>query len=309
MIKKIPARKITISADQAGQRIDNYLQTLLKGVPKTRVYKMLRKGEVRVNGGRKKPLYKLQAEDIVRVPPVTVAPESEGPSANLEAVKSLESHIIYESKRVLVLNKPAGIAVHGGSGLSFGVIEALRSLRPQAPYLELVHRLDRETSGCLLIAKKRSTLRYLHEQLRAHQIDKRYLALVEGHWPQKLRTVSYPLAKSHLKSGERISIVSSDGKESKTKFSQINEYAKTSLIEASPITGRTHQIRVHCAESGYPICGDKRYNTDPQTDIASRLFLHAHQLSFKEHQDEPALTIDAPVDKLWQSTILELEND
>ena len=269
---------------------------------------MIRKGEVRVNGGRIKSMYKLKGGDQLRVPPVTIEAESDKPSINLSKVQSLEEQIIYESNRVLLLNKPSGIAVHGGSGLSFGVIEALRSLRPDAHYLELVHRLDKETSGCLLIAKKRSALRFLHEQLRGHSMEKKYLALVEGQWPADLRQVDLPLGKAHLKSGERISKVSNDGKPSKTRYELKQSFSQCSLVEAMPVTGRTHQIRVHCAESGHPICGDDRYNPNNQAGLDKRLYLHAHQLTFQEQPDGPVLTLGAPLDDIWNETLNSLES-
>ncbi len=233
------------SADLAGQRVDNFLRTQLKGVPKSMIYRILRKGEVRVNKGRVKPEYKLQADDVVRVPPVRVTEASDTPNPKLEKVADLTNHILYEDDRVMVINKPSGIAVHGGSGLSFGLIEGLRALRPDASFMELVHRLDRDTSGCILIAKKRSALRHMHEQLRNGQMDKRYQALVSGSWPENRFKVKAPLRKNVLQSGERLVSVSDDGKPSETRYRILESFAQATLVEASPITGRTHQIRVH----------------------------------------------------------------
>lgn len=296
-------QKIQLEDDQAGQRIDNFLLTYLKGVPKTRIYKMLRKGEVRVNGGRVKPPHRLEGGDIVRIPPVHQKKREEGPSASLNDVKRLEQQIVYESDRLIVLNKPSGIAVHGGSGLSFGVIEAMRSLRPEAKYLELVHRLDRDTSGCLLIAKRRSTLRYLHRQLREKQINKVYHAIVAGHWPKTLRQVNSPLDKAILKSGERISVVSEDGKPSLTYFKLLQSFDQCSLVEARPVTGRTHQIRVHSAISGHPICGDTRYDTENVSPFSERLYLHAQSIQFTEAEDQEPITVSADPDSVWSDRV------
>lgn len=281
-----PSEIITIKKDQAGQRIDNFLFTYLKGIPKTRIYKMLRKGEVRVNKGRIKPVYRLKPDDMVRLPPVKLEMNKPKVSANLNQVKVLEERIIYESNRLLIINKPSGIAVHGGSGDSYGVIEALRSLRPDAQYLELVHRLDKLTSGCLMIAKKRSTLRYLHEQLREHRIQKTYQAWVWGHWPEQLTEIDEPILTRRFANGDRKSVVDPDGKSSKTLFKCLKRTKKLSLIEAKPKTGRMHQIRVHCAWAGHPICGDSKYLKDESlVRKHKRLYLHAQRLKFKERPD------------------------
>lgn len=251
---------IAISADEAGQRIDNFLRTQLKGVPKSMIYRILRKGEVRVNKKRIKPEYKLEAGDEVRIPPVRVAErEEENVSPKLTKVAALEGAIVYEDDHILVMNKPSGTAVHGGSGLSFGVIEGLRALRPEARFLELVHRLDRDTSGILLVAKKRSALRSLHEQLREKGMQKDYLALVRGQWPSHVKAVRAPLMKNILQSGERIVKVNSEGKPSETLFKVEERYAIATLVKASPVTGRTHQIRVHTLHAGHPIAFDDRY--------------------------------------------------
>ncbi len=222
MKTETPSVKIVaIAADEAGQRIDNFLRTQLKGVPKSMIYRILRKGEVRVNKKRIKPEYKLESGDEVRIPPVRVAErEEEAVSPHLQKVAALADVILYEDDHILVLNKPSGTAVHGGSGLSFGVIEGLRALHPEARFLELVHRLDRDTSGVLLVAKKRSALRSLHEQLREKGMQKDYLALVRGQWQSHVKTVQAPLLKNILQSGERIVRVSQEGKPSETRASR-----------------------------------------------------------------------------------------
>ena len=272
---------VAITAEHAGQRIDNFLRTFLKGVPKSMIYRILRKGEVRVNKKRIKPEYKLLDGDEIRVPPVRVS-EKEVPevSPKLDKVAELERAVIYEDDAILVLNKPSGTAVHGGSGLSFGVIEGLRALRPEARFLELVHRLDRDTSGVLLVAKKRSALRSLHEQLREKGMQKDYLALVKGQWPSHVKSVKAPLLKNILQSGERVVRVSSEGKPSETRFKVEERYQFASLVKASPITGRTHQIRVHTLHAGHCIAGDSKYGDEEFSceirDLGGkRLFLHA----------------------------------
>jgi 23S rRNA pseudouridine955/2504/2580 synthase len=281
---------IDIDPDLEGQRVDNFLRTLLKGVPKSLIYRILRKGEVRVNKKRVKPEYKL------------------------DKVASLESHILYEDEWLMVLNKPSGMAVHGGSGLSFGVIEALRALRPAQKYLELVHRLDRDTSGCLLIAKKRSALRSLHEQLRDKKFDKRYQALVCGEWPANRFKVKAPLLKNTLKSGERMVLVQEEGKPSETRFRILEQFKDATLVEASPITGRTHQIRVHCLHAGHPIaCDDKYGDADfslrMQKLTLKRLFLHARSLAFIHPATEERVSFNAPLDKQLSYALKRLNDE
>lgn len=302
----------TISEDEAGQRLDNFLLAKLKGVPKSLIYRIVRKGEVRVNKGRAKPEYKLQAEDMVRVPPVRVAEKNEPPvSTKLNKVAELEAQILYEDEVMLVLNKPSGIAVHGGSGLSFGVIEALRALRPDARFLELVHRIDRDTSGILLVAKKRSALRSLHEQLREKIVQKTYLALVRGQWQAHCKVIKAPLNKNELASGERIVRVSEEGKPSETRFSIEERYAQATLIKASPITGRTHQIRVHTQHAGHPIAlddkyGDKEFDQKMQQCGLNRLFLHAYEIRFEHPKTGEQMHITAPLDKTLKAVLATL---
>lgn len=303
---------LTISYDEAGQRIDNYLLNKLKGVPKSLIYRIVRKGEVRINKGRIKPEYKLQAGDILRIPPVRIS-EKEQPqiSNKLNKVNQLENQIIFEDDYLLAINKPSGIAVHGGSGLIFGVIEALRALRPEARFLELVHRLDRDTSGILLIAKKRSVLRHLHEQLRIKTIQKGYLALVRGQWQSHCKVVQAPLLKNELSGGERIVRVSEQGKPSETRFSIEERYIAATLIKASPITGRTHQIRVHTQYAGHPIALDDKYG-DAEFDLQmrelglDRLFLHASCLCFVHPKTGETLRLNAPLDGKMKNILQKL---
>ena len=303
---------ITVDPELEGQRIDNFLRTLLKGVPKSLIYRILRKGEIRVNKKRVKPEYKLLANDELRIPPIRVSEPSEVPSTKLDKVASLEQHILFEDEHLIVLNKPSGTAVHGGSGLSFGVIEALRALRPEQKFLELVHRLDRDTSGCLLIAKKRSALKSLHEQLRDKQVDKRYQALVAGQWPDNRFKVKAPLIKNILKSGERmVSVNEVEGKPSETRFRILNQYQQATLVEASPITGRTHQIRVHCLHAGHPIAcddkyGDNVFDTYMHNLGLNRLFLHAHSLSFIHPASNERVNFSAPLDNMLKNALAKL---
>lgn len=301
-------RLVEVAPEFAGQRIDNFLITYLKGVPKTLIYRILRKGEVRVNKGRIKPEYKLQAGDVVRVPPVRVPERDEPVPVAQGLLQRLEAAIVHEDKGLIVLNKPAGIAVHGGSGLSFGVIEAFRQLRPDAKELELVHRLDRDTSGLLMIAKKRSMLRHLHEQLRGDGVDKRYMALVRGSWPTAQKQVRAPLLKSNLRSGERMVEVNEEGKEALTLFKVLRRFGDfATMVEARPITGRTHQIRVHALHAGHCIAGDPKYgDEDFSREIrdlgGKRLFLHAYALTVPL-PDGGELKLEAPVDEMWAKTV------
>ena len=307
---------VEIGPDLAGQRVDNYLLGRLKGAPRSLIYRILRRGEVRVNKGRIRPDYRLRAGDMLRIPPVRLEPR-QTPARPADAVlRQLAAAILYEDERVLVLNKPSGLAVHGGSGLRYGVIEGLRALRPEARYLELVHRLDRETSGCLLIARRRSALRILHELLRENRIDKRYLALVRGRWQGGQRVVEAPLRKNVLRSGERIVRVDPTGKPSRSVFRPLAVAELASLVEVRLDTGRTHQIRVHAAHIGHPVAGDEKYG-DPEFNRRlremtglNRLFLHARSLRIPWPDREP-LEVIAPMDDTLTRTleILELDHD
>jgi 23S rRNA pseudouridine955/2504/2580 synthase len=280
-----PVRYLRISADRAGQRLDNFLLTHLKGVPRSWVYRVIRRGEVRVNKARAKPGQTLVVDDQVRIPPVrrnSSPPQSPGKAWQ----QTITRAILYEDKTLLVLNKPSGVAVHGGSGVNHGVIEILRSLHPSHADWELVHRLDRDTSGCLLIAKKRAVLRQLHALQQHQHIHKRYLALVAGHWPESCHQVTAPLRKNILHSGERLVKVSADGKFARTHFRIQRRVGPYTLVEARLETGRTHQIRVHTAHIGTPILGDDKYGDLRHNQLLrqqglKRLFLHAWQLRFR----------------------------
>lgn len=287
-------RKIRIDDDQAGQRIDNFLRSQLPGVPKSHVYRILRRGEVRVNGGRIRAEYRLRAGDEVRVPPVRV--RTGGPSPSPGAVRHIAERIIYEDKELLVVDKPSGSAVHGGSGISHGVIETLRAARPELRDLSLVHRLDKETSGCLVLAKRRSALRELHRKFRDGVVEKNYFALVAGDWQSGEQLIDEPLLVTHRKGGERHVVVRRDGKPAKTRIRLSRTFGIFSLLQCQPLSGRTHQIRVHLQSAGYPIAGDDRYG-DPDINATAakqglkRLFLHAQSISFPdEHGNERHFT-------------------
>lgn len=303
---KVSHMVITAEAG-AGQRIDNYLFNKLKGVPKSKIYNILRKGEVRVNRGRVKPTYKLQAEDIIRVPPINLnLTIEEAPITETQAASfNLDQAVLYEDKNLLIINKPAGLAVHGGSGLRFGLIEILRTTRPQDKHLELVHRLDRDTSGCIMIAKNALMLRGLHAMLRdGGKIKKDYHALVKGYVAGDFK-VSEPLKKFTLQSGERrVSVNAVVGQPSLTEFVLLERYNNLSLLLASPITGRTHQIRVHAAHRGLPIVGDDKYgvkefNQSMRKLELKRMYLHARQLVFTCPLTNAKIAVEAPYDDVW----------
>lgn len=295
------ARLLSVPDDVAGQRIDNFLLTALKGVPRSLVYRILRSGEVRVNKGRIKPDYRLQAGDVVRVPPLRQAEPAPAAKPAPGATRELANRVVYEDDALLVLNKPAGLAVHGGSGVAWGVIEALRTLRPEAPFLELVHRLDRDTSGLLMIAKKRSLLRELHGHLREGQMHKVYVALLMGRLKGATHRVSAPLKKDNLPNGERIVRVSSEGKEAITNFTVLERIGNTTLVEAHIETGRTHQIRVHAQYLGHPLVGDEKYGNDDfnrqmRAVGINRLFLHARDLKIRISGHTKPLALHCPLE-------------
>lgn len=289
-------RFVTVDDFSVGQRLDNYLIKLLKGVPKSRIYRIIRKGEVRVNKGRKKADYKLKAEDLIRIPPIRTSTEKEiKPSQSL--LKLLENAVLYEDKGMLIINKIHGMSVHGGSGISVGIIEALKSQYKEP--IELVHRLDRATSGCLILAKKRSVLKSLHSQLVNHQLEKRYTALVKDTWSKKKHTIDAPIYQN-----SRYSVIDSKGKDSLSHFHPIKNFElgdfNASLVEVSIETGRTHQIRVHAKFAGHPVAQDDKYgdgNFDQfmKKKGLNRLFLHAKTLTFTNPLTNEIQKVNAPL--------------
>ncbi len=291
---------VDITEANSDQRLDNFLITRLKGVPKSHIYRIVRKGEVRVNKGRVDVKYRLVEGDIVRIPPVRVAERTEESFITQNLKDALQQGILFEDEGFLVVNKPAGFAVHGGSGVSSGIIEGLRLIRPEAHFLELVHRLDKDTSGCLIIAKKRSALRKLHELFRDDHIHKTYLALLSGQWARKKQVVTAPLLKNVSKGGERMVVISPSGKAAETLFRRLKLFRHATLVEAAPKTGRTHQIRVHAASLGHPIVGDERYGLDEVNKVFKnkgykRMFLHAETLQFQHPVTGVLMSISAPL--------------
>ena len=294
------ARVVPVEANGEGQRVDNFVLRECPGVPKTRLYRAIRKGEIRVNKGRCRPDTRLKEGDEVRLPPLTVAERSSG-IAPKGWQDRLDDAVIHEDAQIIVLNKPSGLAVHGGSGLAHGMIETLRAMRPESRFLELVHRLDRETSGLIVVAKKPAALRELHALLRAKDgMEKSYQAFVYGRWPNYLSAVEAPLERVERKSGERVVRVAKGGKSSLTQFKLLRNVGDCSLVEARPITGRTHQIRVHAAHVNHPILGDAKYASpasEEQTRALrlKRLFLHASRLRFSLSGE--AFDLRAPLGK------------
>ncbi len=297
-LSKEIATRHEVGADAAGQRVDNYLTKWLKGVPKSHVYRILRSGEVRVNSGRVGPDYRLKEGDRLRIPPVRTASR---PRATQALPRTpLRAGTLYEDDALLVINKPAGVAAHGGSGVSHGVIEHLRLERPAAHFLELIHRLDRDTSGVLMLAKRRSALTALHRQLREGRVQKFYLALVKGRWRDDRRSVKLPLNKYVLASGERRVGVARDGMPAHTVFRLDRSWSGYSLLEAELKTGRTHQIRVHLAHLGFPIAGDDKYgdfalNKELARQGLKRMFLHACKTVISHPQSGATLVLEAPL--------------
>lgn len=280
---KSGVRWVRIDEEGAGQRLDNFLITQLKGVPRSVVYRIVRKGEVRINKKRCKPDSRLVAGDEVRIPPVVQKEKPAAPAPSARVRRLVEDSILFENDQLIIVNKPQGMAVHGGSGLSFGLIEALRAARPDARFLELVHRLDRDTSGLIMVAKKRSALRHLQDEIRGKRVTKLYHTVVAGHWPASRTEIDVPLERFELRSGERMVRVSDAGKVALTRFQVLDLFDGYSLVQAFPVTGRTHQIRVHCAYGGHPIAGDDKYMDDVslkafRSQGGQRLMLHAFAL-------------------------------
>jgi len=307
-------RLVTVDDSAEGQRVDNFLLKHLKGAPRTLIYRLLRKGEVRVNKGRVKPTYKLSIGDQVRIPPVRLAEPGEPVVVSDNQQASILKTIIYEDDLMIIVNKPSGWAVHGGSGVSLGVIEALRAARPELTQLELAHRLDRDTSGCLMLAKRRSALKSLQELQRRGAIKKRYLALLAGRWRKGQATVDMPLRKNTLAGGERVVRIDPEGKPSRTFYKVLDRYNEATLTEVTLDTGRTHQIRVHSAYLGTPILGDPKYG-DAEANRAfrelglRRLFLHAHSLAFTWPDTGERFDISAPLPDELQAVLDKLGRD
>ncbi|WP_029407243.1 RluA family pseudouridine synthase [Thiomicrorhabdus sp. Milos-T2] len=294
---------VDVGTEDAGQRLDNFLMRHLRKAPKTLIYRIIRKGEVRVNKGRAKANTRLESGDVVRIPPVRVPDKIEINESDipLSQQQRIENSIIYEDNDLIVVNKPSGVAVHGGGGIQWGLIEVVRVLRPLAKRLELVHRIDRDTSGCLLIAKKASVLKHLHAQIRADQFDKRYLAIVMGQWPKNLQKIDLPLRKDHLKDGGWHVNVAKDGKQAISYF-RVEEHLKgADLVSVKLKTGRTHQIRVHALANGCALMGDDKYgnrevNKKYRPLGMKRLALHAQFLGFTHPVTEEKMLFEAP---LW----------
>jgi len=304
-------RLLTAGEEDAGQRLDNFLFRTLKGVPKSHVYRLLRTGQVRVNKKRAKPDYRLEAGDELRLPPVRQEEKAAPGSPPHWQQEALSHAILYEDDLLLVVNKPAGMAVHGGSGVSFGVIETLRMLRPDTPGLELAHRLDRETSGCLVVAKRRSAVRALHAAFREGGVEKHYLALLVGAWHGGEESVDLPLEKNRLEGGERMVKISRSGKEALSLFQPLQHFADAVLAGIRIFTGRTHQIRVHAAHLKHPVAGDDKYgdreaNKRLKAAGLNRMFLHAHRLAFAHPESGLRLELTAPLDEGLQAVIVNL---
>lgn len=291
---------VTVTDAESGQRIDNFLCGRLKGVPKSHVYKIIRSGEVRINKGRAKASTRINEDDIVRIPPVRQKSASETAVIPDNALDRLRKSVLFEDEAIIVINKASGLAVHGGSGISLGLIEVARQVWPKESKLELVHRLDRETSGCLILARNRKALLSMQKQLQNHQITKEYTALAVGKWPSHIRTIDAPLKRNELKSGDRIVRVAEDGKSAETNFRIIQHYKLGSLLRIGLITGRTHQIRVHTQLTGHPLAGDDKYgNFDANKELRKlglkRLFLHSSYLKFRHPISNEWIEVEAPL--------------
>jgi 23S rRNA pseudouridine955/2504/2580 synthase len=307
-------RQFEVTAEEAGQRLDNFVHKHLGDIPRSRVYRVIRKGEVRVNGHRAGPDTRLQANDKIRIPPVRVRPPEEIGRPSLELQERMRKAIIYEDDRLLVLDKPSGIAVHGGSGISFGVIEALRALRPDE-HLELAHRLDRDTSGCLIVARSTAALRIVHALLREEDtsFEKRYLTLVKGPWDLGKKRIDAPLRTDTRVSGERTVRVDASGKPSLSEFRPVQFFGKrATLMEVNLLTGRTHQIRVHAVHAGHPVAGDEKYgdaefNESMAALGLNRMFLHAHSVSF-DWPEGGQFSVNTPLPPELSSVVGKIES-
>ena len=299
---------ISISDAQDGQRVDNFLCSIIKGVPKSHIYKIVRSGEVRVNKGRVKASTRIKTGDIVRIPPLHKKNNDSDRQVPDQAKDRLRKSVLFEDDALIVVNKASGMAVHGGSGISLGLIEVARQIWPKESKLELVHRLDRETSGCLILARTRSALLNMQKQLQGHQITKEYTALCIGKWPSHIRTVDAPLKRNQLKSGERIVNVSEQGKPAETHFRVVQRFNNYSLLRVGLISGRTHQIRVHTQLTGHPLAADIKYgNSQANAELKAlglnRLFLHSSLLKFKHPISKELIEIEAPLPEELQKLL------
>lgn len=304
-------RKLEVDENSVGQRLDNFLMSRLKGVPKTRIYRIIRKGEVRANGKRVKPDYKLLLADIIRIPPIRVStPEIRSPSPDLR--KLIKDSILYSDESLLVVNKPSGLSVHAGTGVNISLIDVMRDIYKDE-YIELVHRIDKGTSGCLLLARSSAALKQLQAGFKARRVIKSYHALVHGRWPQHLEEINVALQKSAEAGGERSVSVSEQGQQAITHFSLLKHYKQHSLILAKPKTGRTHQIRVHAQFAGFPLCGDEKYSSSEQRKQLSslglsRLCLHAYSIEFTHPVSRQAIKVVAPYDEKFELALKTLNS-
>lgn len=302
---------IEVGEDQDGQRLDNFLMSRLKGVPKSHLYQLIRKGEIRINKKRSKPSDRLAQHDMIRLAPIRVAQANEPVPISNNMRDLLKSCVLFENDYLLILNKPAGLAAHGGSAISAGLIELARQAWPDVKSLELVHRLDKDTSGCIVLSKKTQALKAMQQLFKTDGLQKIYLALVGGYWPAKLRLLDAPLCKYLLQSGERMVKVDRDGKAAETLVRVKQRLQHCTLLEVTLKTGRTHQIRVHTQHAGFPVLGDVKYgHTQANETMAKqgmkRMFLHAHSLSFIDPLNGATIEVTAPLDKPWLEALEKL---
>ncbi|QCI24414.1 23S rRNA pseudouridine(955/2504/2580) synthase RluC [Buchnera aphidicola (Muscaphis stroyani)] len=303
--KILPASIFSINEDAINQRLDNFILKKFKKLPKSMIYRIIRIGKIRINMQKVKPYYKLKKGDELKIPSIYVSDNKKNNIFCKNDTNNLSKSILYEDKHLLIINKPSGIAAHGGSGLKYGVIEYFRKMRPLDKYLELVHRIDRDTSGILMLAKKRTSLALLHKQIREKKIKKEYIALVHGSWPSHLKKISAPLLKIKSKNKKMKMLINQTGKFSETHFQVKKKYSLTTLLLINPKTGRTHQIRAHALYAGHPILFDKRYG-DNQLDIKiketkqnNRLLLHASRINFNHPKNGNKIYINAPLDSIF----------
>lgn len=309
---KTNVQYLSVSDEYEGQRIDNFLINKLKGMPKSRIYRILRKGEVRVNKKRISPFYKLMAGDEVRLPPVFLQDKAKLAPPSKTTAALLAGRILYEDDLLMIINKPSGLSVHAGNTVRVGVVEALRHMYPKLVHLELAHRLDSDTSGCLILAKKKRVLREIHTLLREGKVTKIYWALTQGKWKKSERRVELPLLKEFRDGGKHVVTVHRDGKSALTVFTPLQAFKQASLVEVALYTGRTHQIRVHAASQGHPIAGDDRYGDAEFNKLTrqlglKRIFLHARSIDFTLPSSGQRITVVAPIDPELEKSISAFE--